>query len=202
MNQKKVWDIEYKQHRIKWHKDTQTLPKILKNKIVLELGLGNGKTLRSILKQKPKETIAIDFSGEAIKHAKKEFTDTKFIKADITRMPFPKEQFDVVVCYYLLNNLSEKERKRALSEIYRVLKKKGKLIFEDFAVGDFREKESKIISQHTIQKKNGIVCHFFTIKELKTLFKNFSQLKFQEKTSKPIIHKSLKRKIIFGAITK
>ncbi|MDP1695791.1 MAG: class I SAM-dependent methyltransferase [archaeon] len=199
-NQQKLWDKEYQQHKIKWHKDTQTLPKILKNKVILELGIGNGKTLRSILKQNPKEVTAIDFSKEAIVQAKKEFSRTKFIKSDIIKMPFPKEYFDIVVCYYILNNLSKKEIKEAVKEIKRVLKTNGKILFEDFAVGDFRETIK--IPSHTIQKKNGIICHFFTIIELKTLFKNFSKINLKEKISKPIAYKNLKRKIISGAITK
>ncbi len=202
MNQQIIWNKEYKQHKNKWHKDTQTLPKILKNKTILELGIGNGKTIRSILKQNPKEITAIDFSEEAIVRARKEFPSAKILKADILKMPFKDEQFDIIVCYYVLNNLSAKERKEAVSEIHRILKNKGKVLFEDFAVGDFREKDGKIISQHTIQKKNGIICHFFTIKELKALFSCFSNVNLKEKTSFPIAHKKLKRKIISGIMEK
>lgn len=199
-SQQILWNKEYKQHKIRWRKETQTLPKILKNKIILELGIGNGKTLRSILKQNPREVTAIDFSQEAINQAKKEFSNTNFIKSNIINLPFKNKQFNIVVCYYILNNLSEKERKIAVSEIRRILKPNGRVIFEDFAVGDFREKEGKIISSHTIKKKNGIICHFFTIKELKILFKSFSKISLKEKISKPIVHKNLKRKIISGTI--
>lgn len=201
LSQEKIWNEEYGKHRIKWAKDTKTLPLLLKNKIVLELGLGNGKTLRSIIKQKPKEVIALDFSLEALKQVKKEFPSAYLVNSDVTNMPFPDNQFDVVVCYYILNNLSEKERKQAVKEIHRVLKPKGKVLFEDFAVGDFRE-FGTLVSKHTIRKKNGIICHFFTVKELSTLFSSFSMINLKEKSSFPIKHKKLKRKIISGIIEK
>jgi ubiquinone/menaquinone biosynthesis C-methylase UbiE len=193
--QEKIWDLEYKRNVVKWNKETKTLPNILKNKRVLELGVGNGKTLRAILKQKPQNVVAIDFSAEAIKQCKKIFLnkDILFKKADILDLPFGENEFDIVACYYILNNLNEKERISAVQEIYRVLKEKGLVIFEDFAVGDFR----------VIKKKNGLYCHHFERKEIEELFKNFSKVKVKKKITKPILHKpELVRRILSGVFEK
>ena len=205
-NQERIWDNEYSQNKNKWHKETKDLPIIFKDKKVLELGVGNGKTLKAILKQRPKSITTIDFSEEAINIAKSDilFKNVNFIKSDVRELHFKDNQFNVVVCYYILNNLLEEDRKKAVNEIHRVLKPKGELIFQDFAVGDFRQKEkNKAVEDNTIQNKSGIICHFFTNQELKELFKDFSKIKVKIKITSPITHKpKLKRKILSGIISK
>jgi len=205
-NQESIWNIEYKKNPHKWHKETINLPKLIENKKVLEIGVGNGKTLRAIMMQNPKSVAAMDFSSEALNKCKEIFHEKNinFVKANVTNLPFENEKFDVVVCYYVLNNLLERERKKAIKEIYRVLKKRGKLLFEDFAVGDFREtnKNQKTIESHTIKNKKGIICHFFEIKEIKKLFNRFSAKKLAQRTFNPIINNKLKRKIVSGIFIK
>lgn len=205
-NQESVWDKEYRENQDKWHRETQKLPFVFRGKNVLELGVGNGKTLRSIMKQGPKKIIALDISSEALAQAKKLFQDKRIelIKADITNLPFEDGAFDVVVCYYTLNNLLERERKKAVEEIIRVLKNKGNLVFEDFAVGDFREeeKDNNILEEHTIKNKSGIICHFFTTREVAGLFKRFHIIKLNKKVFFPIAHSSLRRKLITGILIK
>ena len=72
-NQKEIWNNEYRANKDKWKKETLIIPELLRGKNVLELGVGNGKTLISILKQKPGKVTAIDFSEEAINHCKSKF---------------------------------------------------------------------------------------------------------------------------------
>lgn len=204
MEQEKYWDEVYRLGN-SWKKETLNLPKIFKSKKVLELGVGNGKTLKSILRQKPKMVCAIDISGEAIKMAKNlyEKESVDILKSDVTKLPFEDNSFDIVVCYYVLNNLNESDCKKAILEIYRVLNKNGIVVFEDFSVGDFRETEGKLKFKHTIEKKNGISCHFFQIGELKELFNIFSKINLENKISSPIKSKNnIKRILINGIIVK
>ena len=49
-SQEYIWNELYK-NRLSWKKETKGLPNIIKGKDVLELGAGNGKTLRAIIKQ-------------------------------------------------------------------------------------------------------------------------------------------------------
>ena len=85
-----------------------------------------------------------------------------------------------------------------------MLKTKGKVIFEDLAVGDFRLLQYKTkIEKDTIEKKNKILCHFFTREEIMILFKEFSTIKIQEQAFQPIINnKKLERRLISGIIIK
>lgn len=205
-NQESVWDKEYRENKGKWHKETLDVPEKLRGRRVLELGAGNGKTLKSILKQEPKRVIAVDISSEAVAQLKDSFQDKRLqiVKADATKLPFHDGEFEVVVCYYVLNNLLERGRERVVDEIYRVLRPKGIVLFEDFATEDFREieKENKIIEDHTIENKNGIICHFFTVKELTKLFKRFHDIKLNKKVFFPIAHINLRRKLVTGIIKK
>ncbi len=202
LSQKNIWNYEYSRNINKWNKETIKLPLILKGKRVLELGVGNGKTLKAIIKQKPSETIVVDFSEEAIKIVKSQFEKVKFYDYDVRELHFSDGEFDIIVCYYLLNNMLEKDRKKAIKEIFRVLKKSGKVLFRDFAVGDYRQTGEKM-EDNTILHKNGIICHFFTDDELKKLFSNFdiSELKIDERF--PIRkNKKIKRRIISGVFVK
>ena len=174
-NQKAVWNSEYRLNKDKWKKETANVPKIMKGKIILELGVGNGKTLISILRQHPKKVVAIDFSSKAIEMCRKSFSSKSIIFkiTDMNDLPFKNKEFDVIVCYYVLNNLLDKNRDSALDEISRVLKSDGKIVFEDFAAGDFRER-GNFIGKHTIRKKNGLICHFFTAKKAESILKENS----------------------------
>jgi ubiquinone/menaquinone biosynthesis C-methylase UbiE len=204
--QREIWDEIYKKGT-RWNKQTKSLPEIMKGKKVLELGVGNGKTLISILKQKPKSVVAIDFSREALKECEKEFSKSasaSFIEADVTKMPFEDGSFDVIVCYYIMNNLDEKKMTKAANEIERVLKKKGVVLFEDFAVGDFRgEGRVKKIDEQNFVSNDGIKYHYFTIEELKKLFSDMKEIKFEIIESRPLRNKpEIVRKIIRGKIIK
>lgn len=205
MKQEDIWNKLYKAN-LTWKKETIELPNLLNDKDVLELGVGTGKTLQSILRQNPKSITAIDFSEAALKRASETFKSKKqikFLKIDITKLPF-KEEFDVIVCYYVLNNLRIEERKKVTAQIYKSLKKGGILLFEDLAQGDFREKKkSKQIETHTIERENHLICHFFSEREIKQLFSKFKEIKTEEKISNPIkSYPKLERKIIRAIIRK
>ena len=198
MSQENIWDGLYEDN-LTWKKETITLPKSLKGKVVLELGVGNGKTLISILKQKPKKVYAIDFSAKAIEKSREIFGDAAtFIKANARKIPLPDNSVDAVLAYYVLNNSLEKDRKKIISEIYRVLTKKGICIFEDFSIGDFRNDGLRHkVDKNTKVKKSKLICHFFDEQEIRNLFDNFSAIKTKRFGFSPIRKKSeIKREIL------
>ena len=104
-DQEIIWDCIYTRGLF-WKKSTLDLKKVMRDKTVLELGVGNGKTLKSIIAQKPKQVTAIDISSEAIKIAKECIKSDKviFVKSDFLKFK-TKHKFEVIVCYYFLNNL-------------------------------------------------------------------------------------------------
>ena len=190
-SQEAIWNDLYSK-KLTWKKETISLKNILTGKKVLELGAGNGKTLNAILRQKPKEITAIEISGEAIKRIKG--LNVKLIKEDFLKFK-TNDKFEVVVCYYFLNNFKQDERIKVANKIKDLLSDKGLILFEDFAVGDYRQKGLQI-EKNTIQKSNGLICHFFDKEEIKNVFGDF-KIEISEKTLSPIRKdKSIKRKII------
>jgi ubiquinone/menaquinone biosynthesis C-methylase UbiE len=196
-NQANVWDSEYSNHATKWKKERTSLPIDLKDKIVLEVGIGNGKNIPAILKQHPTSVYAIDISEKAIGICSK-YKELLLKQESITKTSFKDNQFDVILCYYVLDNLTKQERTEAIQEIYRILKPQGTLIVENFLVGDYRQasKQTKKIEDNTLLRKNNIVQHFFTIPELKAILKEF-KIKIKTHSFAPIKKRpSLKRKSI------
>lgn len=190
--QENVWDRDYRHRGRLWSKNVIGFPEVLHGKSVLEAGAGSGKTLRTILEQGPSKVVAIDFSAEAIRICETAFEDSavvSFGKADITALPFEDAAFDAVVTYYVLDNLLLHGREDAVGEVRRVLKPGGLVLFEDFAVGDFRERTGnveKMIEPHTPLKKNGLVCHYFYKEEVMALFKGFVLNNFLVREFNPI----------------
>lgn len=205
--QSNVWDKEYENNNDKWRKERISIPINLKNKRILEIGVGNGKNIPTILKQKPQSVTAIDISSNAIKICKDKFQNknVEFVEADIKNSNLESNSFDVVLCYYVLNNMLKKDRIKAVKEMNRLLSNKGIIVFEDFSVGDVRQNSNyiKILEKNTLLRKNDLIEHFFTIKELKSLFykfkiKSINKKEFQIIKGKP----KLKRKIISAVFTK
>lgn len=203
--QESIWNILYSRNLI-WKKEAVCLPPLLKGKRVLEIGVGNGKTLISILRQKPKSVFAIDISEEAVNLCKKQFKNKNLIikKADILNIPLEQNSFDIVVCYYVLNNLLKKDRKKAVSQIFKALKTRGFILFEDFAINDFRyNKAPRKIEDNTLIKKSGLIQHFFEEKEIRHLFSKFKIIGIEVKFFNPIkSDKKIKRNIISAIIQK
>jgi ubiquinone/menaquinone biosynthesis C-methylase UbiE len=166
--QQSLWDTFYKTNK-KWHKETRMLPNVCTHKRVLELGCGNGKTLKAILKQNPSEVVAIDFSEQALIKAQEAIPDTNvtFIKADATKLPQSLGTFDVIVCYYLLNNLTLSLQKKLLTLLKAFLTPQGILLIEEYAKGDHREQQTSPFQRTFLSKEQ--MNHLLTHYKIKTM---------------------------------
>ncbi|MDP3741827.1 MAG: class I SAM-dependent methyltransferase [Candidatus Micrarchaeota archaeon] len=147
---------------------------------VLELGCGDGKTLTSLIASGFKVT-GIDVSPSAIKIARKKAgRKAKLVVGDVCELPFAANSFDAVVTVHVLDHLSQKERGKAVVEISRVLKKDGLLFFEGFSQNDFRFGNGLTVERNTFRRKNNVWYHYFSVAEVKRLFKGFSAVELRE----------------------
>jgi ubiquinone/menaquinone biosynthesis C-methylase UbiE len=103
------------------------LPATFEGKSTLCIGVGSGDELQEILKRNPIHVIGIDISNELLSIAKSRFPNLEFKKMDMTAMDFPDATFDYV--YSSLTFHYAKDWDVLCSEIYRVLKKDGELLF-------------------------------------------------------------------------
>jgi ubiquinone/menaquinone biosynthesis C-methylase UbiE len=201
-NQRMFWNEYYRLHGSAWRK-TNFFEQSFENQSVLELGCGNGKSLLGLIEKKPLRIVAVDFSEIALRIAKQKIPKgVEFFRADCVNLPFKQKEFDVVIANHVIGAILEGEREQAVSEIFRVLKETGTTLFSDFAVGDLREKGT-IIEKNTYQKKNGIIQHFFTEPETKSLFSKFSSKKIKTISNYLLLGKKrVLRSEIFGEFKK
>jgi ubiquinone/menaquinone biosynthesis C-methylase UbiE len=94
---------------------------------VLCVGCGSGEECNVLLKNGAKNVVGIDLSSGLINEAKTAFPNIEFYVMSVEKLDFTDNKFDVIysslVMHYLLN------WDVALSEMYRVLKPGGRLIF-------------------------------------------------------------------------
>jgi len=112
------------------------------NEYVLDVGTGTGRTAIQMAKKLTTgKLVGIDIwdtmelggnsPERAYKNAEIEGVREKveFKFGNVLEIPFDNDVFDIVTCSSVLNNLpGEKNRIKALKEIFRVLKPKGKLM--------------------------------------------------------------------------
>lgn len=91
---------------------------------LLDVGCGGGFFLRQA--EKFAECFGVDFSSVALNNAGK-ISDAKLALCSASELPFKNDFFDFVVCLGSLEHFIDIEK--ALSEINRVLKKNGKILF-------------------------------------------------------------------------
>lgn len=98
--------------------------------LILDLAAGTGTSSAAFLRSGAVVTAA-DFSPGMLAEGRKRHPEIDFVEADATKLPFKAGQFDVVTISFGLRNVVEP--KKALAEMYRVLKPGGRLVICEFS---------------------------------------------------------------------
>lgn len=178
-----AWEKEYKAKGKLWRGvgDSFDFSLLSSGCKVLELGCGDGKTLSSLVSRGFKVT-GIDIAPSAVVLAREKVgRNAKLIVGDVCDLPFAANSFDAVVCVHVLDHLTAKERKIAVKEITRVLKKSGVLFFEGFSKRDFRFAKGIEVERNTFRRGNNVWYHYFSLVEVKRLFKQFKVIAARKK---------------------
>jgi ubiquinone/menaquinone biosynthesis C-methylase UbiE len=103
---------------------------------VLDAGCGSGVVSRFLAKTfRSAQVVGCDFAESRIalaSEAAQGLFNLKFVRADLSKPPFPDEAFDVIVCRYVIEHLSAPVRVAVMKELYRCLKPGGTLWLIDF----------------------------------------------------------------------
>ena len=120
--------------------ETVNLAQVKAGDCVLEIGCGTGTlTLAAKRKAGPSgKAFGIDIIPGMIEASQRKAAeaneDITFRSGSIDDIPFPANQFDVVMCSFMIFHMSEKTRRKGLAEIQRVLKPGGRLLVVDMAL--------------------------------------------------------------------
>jgi ubiquinone/menaquinone biosynthesis C-methylase UbiE len=102
---------------------------------VLDIGCGTGDQAIYFAK-KGAVVTGIDINQEmiscALKKKEKEGLNVYFQGGDARNLPFLDPVFDVAVISLVLHEIESKDRDKVISEMKRVVKKGGRLVFVDF----------------------------------------------------------------------
>ncbi len=130
-----------------------------KEDFILDLACGPGRHSLEFLKR-GFNVIGLDYSKNFLKIAKEKVKEAKiknkfkFLQGDIRSLPFKNQTFKFVT---LLGNsfgyFSDRENKKILKEVYRILRKGGVFIFDTVDKNTFL-KNLKPYSKYVIKTKN------------------------------------------------
>ena len=175
-----------------WFKDEKLFlhKYITKNSKVLEVGCGDGRSIKDILDITLNIT-GIDYDQKAVDDAVKNFqnySNIKFSKAEATNLPFKDKEFDFVLCLTTFANFADNKYK-AIEEMKRTLKDNGKIIISVFSEDAFEErmkvyikvnaKIKEIINNKKVIFEENVISEQFSKSELIKIFDK-SKLKVNE----------------------
>ena len=193
------WDNFTKSHKESLLNQNEKLAELAcvnKNDIILDAGCGVGGTSIWLAKKFNVIVYAINLNRKQIKLAKKYAIENKvshltnFLAGDYNATSFPSEMFTVILAQESLPHANNK--RKFLSEAYRLLKKGGRLVTADYFLSKnkLNEIESKILSKWM---SGWAMSNFMLTKEfIKIAYKvGFKKIKYYE-TSR-LIEPSLRR---------
>lgn len=150
------------------------------NTKVLDHGCGAGRHT-IYLAEKGYSTYGVDISQKGLEIAQQRLA-SKNLEADLKQgniyeLPYPKNYFDAIVSFGVLDHILFKNAKVAINEVCRVLKSNGLLYLTlrssrdtDCGRGEEIEQNTFIIPSHA---EAGIPQHFYTGREIIELLQNF-----------------------------
>lgn len=97
------------------------------NSSILDIGSGTGH-LTNEMKKKGHTVRGMEPSEEMLNYARTNFPDIEFTKGVSVKLPYADESFDFVIAIEVLRYLSREDVLNTYKEIYRVLKKDGKML--------------------------------------------------------------------------
>lgn len=115
------------------------------NERILDIGCGFGDFLKQVKQQGHKGSLTgLDLSDGLISYARKHHQDIEFLVADAKKLPLKDNYYDVVTCKHMLYHVNDITK--AVAEVRRVLKHKGKFLF---TLNSFANHSNEKFDRHT-----------------------------------------------------
>lgn len=192
MLKKEFWETRHKDSIGRYNRVTDfakfcyfNFMKTKKRAKVLELCSGKGADA-IFFHNKEFNVTALDYSGEAIKQfndiqRKYEIFVSGMVKDISEDLPYESETYDFTYVRAGLYYFTDKELKNILSEIHRVLKNKGLLMFQVKSVNDKDYGQGKEIETDMYEDESGYIRHFFSEEYTQKILKDFNIIMIEER---------------------
>lgn len=148
---------------------------------VLDLGCGPGRH-SLYLASKGFDVIALDVSETALSYLADQTMKTGtnkivLVKHEMSSLPFVDGYFDAVVSTNVIHHGTVLEIEKTISEIFRVLRRKGTALITTISDGDYKFGKGTVLEERTFicneGDEDGITHHFFMKTELESSLKEF-----------------------------
>src|SRR5262249_22747515 len=106
---------------------------------VLDLGCGDGEVIAGFVRwgALPERLVGVDVRTDAVARAHAHWPEIRFDVADATALPYRDASFDLALCFTLFTSiLDDGIARQVASELRRVLRPGGALLWYDFRVGN------------------------------------------------------------------
>ncbi len=169
----RAWDDIYRRQPRTWRGPAVETELQAASGIVLELGCGSGKTLRSLAAAEL--VVGLDVSRAALVACRrdKDPGNVSLVQGDASRLPFAGSSVDAVIAHHVLGHLLANERAESAAEMARVLRPGGALSVRVLSREDMRSGMGEEIEPNTYLRGTGVFCHFFDEDEVRGLFRAF-----------------------------
>ena len=180
-----AWDREYA--HLKWGGPTSVRGMqayLLPESRVLDAGSGNGRYLGELARYYT--AVGVDISLTALRSSRAQLARSgrfaEHLGASVHELPFKAQAFDGILCYGVLQHLFKDERKFAIREFRHALCEGGFIFFEALGCEDMRcgGEPSVPFEESTFVRQNGIIYHYFTKEEVRSLFKGFEIIELED----------------------
>ena len=197
MSNKSQWIEMHKNNRFRpKYPEPEIVRWLFKNlesgSLVLDDGCGAGRHIK-LLAENGYIPYGIDYSDSGIDYTKSllsEYGYSQFIENLVVGscdcLPFENEKFNGVISYGVLYYLENEAIKKAVDEIYRVLKPGGTTVVvvrshEDYRNASIEDKGYISVSDSKLSAnaENGMHEHFFSRQEIVELFSQFKDVSIE-----------------------
>jgi ubiquinone/menaquinone biosynthesis C-methylase UbiE len=126
----------------------------LSDKKILDVGCGNGGPLRNFVQYGalPDNLYGIDLLEDKIEQARRLSPNIDFRCGDAEELPYEDESFDIVMQFTVFTSiLDEKMKRRIASEMLRVLKPDGIILWYDYFISKPTNPDTRGVRRREIE---------------------------------------------------